>query len=242
MNSSAVIAHFESNGGRFLLPTSDFIKKAIAIKGIVFDWDGVFNNGTKNENGSSSFNEIDSMGTNLLRFSYWLNNNELPFTAILSGESNSSSFYFSQRECFHDCYFKIPNKLSAFEHFAHRYSVELDELAYFFDDVLDLPVAQKAGMRIFIARKANPLLTQFVIENKLADYITFQESGMFAVREACELIMGTIEKFNSALSERIAYSKIYQSFMHERAAIKTNFYTMVANEIVPATTIGVTKN
>ena len=42
------------------------------IKAFVFDWDGVFNNGAKDSEGASPFNEVDAMGTNLLRFNHHL--------------------------------------------------------------------------------------------------------------------------------------------------------------------------
>ena len=77
------------------------------IKAFIFDWDGVFNNGQKNANSSSNFNETDSMGTNLLRYSYFLTNGVLPITAVISGEKNEAAFYFCERECFKFSFFKI---------------------------------------------------------------------------------------------------------------------------------------
>ena len=65
---------FENLGAEFLLPQYKIAEKLQNIKAFVFDWDGVFNKGEKNATISSSFNEVDSMGTNLLRFSYFLKN------------------------------------------------------------------------------------------------------------------------------------------------------------------------
>jgi 3-deoxy-D-manno-octulosonate 8-phosphate phosphatase (KDO 8-P phosphatase) len=62
---------FESIGGIFVHPLQTLIKKFKGIKAFVFDWDGVFNNAQKNENKSSTFNEADSMGTNLIRYDYY---------------------------------------------------------------------------------------------------------------------------------------------------------------------------
>src|ERR1700758_1861343 len=107
---------FENLGAEFLLPQYKIAEKLQNIKAFVFDWDGVFNNGQKNENGSSSFNEIDSMGTNLLRFSFFLLNKKLPLTAIISGEKNESAFYFSKREHFNCSYFKIADKTFGINH------------------------------------------------------------------------------------------------------------------------------
>src|ERR1700739_1574427 len=143
---------YEDMGAEFILPMNDFIQKLKEIKAFVFDWDGVFNTGEKNAGSSSSFNEIDSMGTNLLRFSYYLQNNKLPATAIISGEKNESAFYFSKREHFNSSYFKILNKILALEHFCEQNNIKPIEVCYFFDDVLDLPIAKVAGLRVFIPR------------------------------------------------------------------------------------------
>jgi 3-deoxy-D-manno-octulosonate 8-phosphate phosphatase (KDO 8-P phosphatase) len=85
---------FENMGGVFVSSTPKIIEALGKIKAFVFDWDGVFNNAVKNENKSSNFNEADSMGTNMLRFSHYLLSNELPKTAIISGERNEFAFYF----------------------------------------------------------------------------------------------------------------------------------------------------
>ena len=76
---------FTEIGGVFLTDTTQISLKLKSIKAFVFDWDGVFNNAVKNENKSSTFNEADSMGTNLVLFIYFLLNNKMPACAIISG-------------------------------------------------------------------------------------------------------------------------------------------------------------
>src|SRR5690606_10938202 len=73
-------------------------EKLSGVKAFVFDWDGVFNDGMKDEKGSSRFSEVDSMGTNLLRFNHFLRSGELPITAIISGEKNQAAFTLAERE------------------------------------------------------------------------------------------------------------------------------------------------
>ena len=75
---------FTNSGAEFLISYKEISKKLETIKAFIFDWDGVFNSAEKNESRSSNFNEADSMGTNLLRFSYYLKNKKIPFTAIIS--------------------------------------------------------------------------------------------------------------------------------------------------------------
>ena len=62
---------FTSNGGKFITPTSSLKYKLSNIKAVIFDWDGVFNSGEKG-GFPSSFNEVDSMGINMLRFGYFI--------------------------------------------------------------------------------------------------------------------------------------------------------------------------
>src|SRR5688572_25871143 len=108
---------FTKAGGTFCVPFSSFSQKLTGIKAFIFDWDGVFNDGYKDHQASSNFSEVDAMGTNLLRFSRWMNKKIMPFTAIMSGEKNQLSFQFTQREHFHQTYFKVTDKKHAFEHF-----------------------------------------------------------------------------------------------------------------------------
>ena len=89
---------FTEIGGEFIIPEASLIEKMKHIKAFVFDWDGVFTDAGKDHLLQSRFSEADSMGTNLLRFSYYLNHKELPITAIISGEKNSAAFTFVDRD------------------------------------------------------------------------------------------------------------------------------------------------
>jgi 3-deoxy-D-manno-octulosonate 8-phosphate phosphatase (KDO 8-P phosphatase) len=223
---------FESIGGIFVHPLQEMIEKFKGIKAFVFDWDGVFNNAQKNENKSSTFNEADSMGTNLIRYDYYFRAGRMPNTAIISGEKNEMAFHFSNREHFDESYFKVPNKIIALNHFCEKHQLQASEVCYFFDDVLDLSVAEKVGFRIMINRKANPLFRNYVIKNDLADYVTGHDSGNFAVREACELLMGITGNFDHIMQERTKFSANYQEYINLRQTLPTAFFTVMNAEII----------
>ena len=225
---------FAKTGGKFLTPAPALAKKLKGIKAFIFDWDGVFNNAQKDEKGTSLFNEVDSMGTNLLRFAYWLNTDKLPLTAVISGERNSAAFYWSSREHFTSCYYKMANKTEALQHFCSEHNIKPSEIAFVFDDVLDLSVAKVAGVRIFIARKANPLFNNYVVKNKLADYITGNESGNFAVREACELMIGLQGIYDKVVTERMNFSPSYKKYIDLRNLMTTSFFTKQNDSVVEA--------
>src|SRR5580693_1161379 len=84
--------------GNFLTQTTDIAQKFQKIKAYIFDWDGVFNNGQKDERNTSLFNEIDCMGINLLRFNHFKRKGTMPFFAIITGERNSASHTLAERE------------------------------------------------------------------------------------------------------------------------------------------------
>lgn len=230
MNQTEAI--FTQIGGVFSTPAQTITSKLKTIKAFIFDWDGVFNNATKNENKSSTFNEVDSMGTNLLRYNYFFRNQQLPATAIISGEKNEMAFYFSQREHFNSSYYKIPHKIIAAEHFCQLKNILLEEVCFVFDDVLDLLLAEKCGIRILINRKANPLFSNYVVKNNLVDYVTSSESGNFAVREACEMLIGLTGSYDDILSERTKFSKNYSDYFNQRQSVETKNYTMSNEKII----------
>jgi 3-deoxy-D-manno-octulosonate 8-phosphate phosphatase (KDO 8-P phosphatase) len=223
---------FTELGAVFCNSASDISTRLKGIKAFVFDWDGVFNNASKNADKSSNFNEADSMGTNMLRFSYFLIHHKTPAMAIISGERNEMAFYFSGREHFHTSYYKIPDKMIALKHFCEKQGLRPNEIAYFFDDVLDLSIASVAGLRIMINRKANPLLKNYVLNHALADYITAHESGDFAIREACEMLMGLNGNYNNCLDERKDFSEIYKNYLHQRQSVQTEYFTLQDSKIV----------
>ncbi len=214
-------------GGTFVTPIHQISTRLKTIKAFIFDWDGVFNDGRKNSKGGSDFSEVDSMGTNLLRYSYFLNNNShLPLTAIISGERNETAFFFCDRECFNYSFYKIGNKIEALNFICENENIQPNEVAYFFDDVLDLPIAESCGLRIMINQKANPLFTHYCITNKLADYITAYSGGNFAIREATELLIALYGNYNEVIASRKNYSNSYKTYITKRKLIKPDFFTL----------------
>lgn len=223
--------------GRFLAKPPLLIKKLSGIKAFVFDWDGVFNNGVKDDNGSSPFSEVDAMGTNLLRFNHFLSNGQPPLIAIFSGETNKAAFNLARREHFHAVYYKVPNKIKALNHFCEMHQLEPMDIAFIFDDVLDFSVAHLCGLRIMVSRASNPLLIDFAEKNRLADYITFNDGNGHAVRESVELITGLSGKYHETIEDRMHYATGYQQYLEMRNKPVPVFYTLTDNKITEQTPI-----
>jgi 3-deoxy-D-manno-octulosonate 8-phosphate phosphatase (KDO 8-P phosphatase) len=221
--------------GNFLALPNTIQSKLFKAKAFVFDWDGVFNNGMKNENGSSPFSEVDSVGTNLLRFNQYLRNNHNPITAIITGERNNTAFSFAKREHFHSVYYSIKNKKEALLHLCDAHDLKEQEIVYFFDDVLDLSVAELCGLRIMVSRACNPLLLELVRKNKLADYLTVADGGNNALREASELLIGLSGRYHDTIMNRVNYSALYQEYLGIRDVPVPSFYTSVQAKITEQT-------
>ncbi len=205
---------FTQRGGIFCRPFAEIESKLSNIKAFIFDWDGVFNDGMKSAQGGSPFSEVDAMGTNMLRFGYFLKNNSMPKVAILTGEENPAAAFLGNRECFHGIYFKSTDKRLAFEHFLSTNQLKSEEVAFVFDDVLDLAVAERCGLRFQVRHEGAPLLQQYTQQRSIADYITATETH--AVREVCELILGILGNYNDAIFHRSQFNDTYQRYLAAR--------------------------
>ena len=208
------------------------VKALQRIRAVIFDWDGVFNTGIKGPGSHSNFNEADSMGTNMLRFGLWYRTRQLPAVAIITGENNQGALQFALREHFPDIYLGVRDKRQAIEHFCAQHKLEADEIAYIFDDINDLGVAEMCGLRFLVRRSASPLLTQYIVNRKLCDYITANDAGHYAVRECCELSLGLLQMFDRVVDSRIANDADYEQYFTERQAKRTRCFTLKGEKII----------
>lgn len=223
--------------GEFILSPDALRERLKGIKAYVLDWDGVFNDGFKADSGSSPYNEIDSMGSNLMRFSHHLATGTNPVFAVVTGENNHASFHLARREHFHAVYFKILHKSAALEHLCAQYGLQPSEVAFVFDDALDLSAARISGLRIMVPHASNPLFREFVLEQGWVDYITGCDGSQNAVRETCELFMGLRGNYAEAVTHRMNFSERYKTYLAERQAVQTAFYTADAQQAIQPATV-----
>lgn len=211
--------------GKFVTSDSEIANRLNNAKAFIFDWDGVFNNGFKQGQNGSGFSEVDSMGTNLLRFSYYCKTNNLPLTAIISGEKNESAQFFANREHFDFAFYKIANKTDALDYICKLKGISPKDVVYFFDDVLDLSIAKVCGLRILIAKQATTLFTNYCITNHLVDYITANDGANHGIREACEMLMTLNSNFDDVLTQRTNFSDKYKQYINLRNNVPTLVFT-----------------
>ena len=88
---------FTSLSAQFLRSPVEIAARYANIKVLIFDWDGVFNNGLKNLDQGSLFAEPDAMGTNMLRFDRWRVLGEVPVSIVLTAANNRTAIAFGER-------------------------------------------------------------------------------------------------------------------------------------------------
>ncbi len=211
--------------GSFVNNQADIVGRLIKAKAFIFDWDGVFNDGFKQGQTGSGFSEIDSMGTNLLRFSYFLKAKQPPITGIISGEKNESAQFFANREHFDFAFYKIAHKIDALDFICHQKNIKPEEVVYFFDDVLDLSIAKVCGIRIMIGKNATTLFTNYCIKNNLVDYITTNDGNNSGIREACEMLITLNLNFDEVIDQRTELNNNYKEYLQLRNSCQTQVFT-----------------
>ncbi len=216
---------FESLGGKFIAKPQELGKKIRKLKGFIFDWDGVFNDGRKGSGKTSDFAEADSMALHTIRYAYWLKNGELPIMAIITGQNNQTAFEFAERERLNAVFAGYKDKFEPVEMLKKEFGLKNDELASTFDDIIDYPLMVSTAVRFLCKREASPLFTKYVVEKKLCDYITYSQHPDFPVREISELIIGMLGNYEEMFSSRFKNKEKYKVFWDFRQSGNTNIYT-----------------
>lgn len=210
---------FTALGLRTTAPEPELLRRLARIKAVLFDWDGVFNDGFKDADGGSPFSEVGSMGVNLLRFALWLRNGALPKAAVITGQHNPFAERFAQRERLDGVFMGFTNKPEAFDAFLVQHGLQADEVAFFFDDVLDLPVAARCGLRIMIGSPVTAWLVEQVLDRKETDLVTGHSGGDNGLREATDAVVALLGNGKEVIEHRTAYSAVYQRYLSERQAV-----------------------
>jgi 3-deoxy-D-manno-octulosonate 8-phosphate phosphatase (KDO 8-P phosphatase) len=218
---ASVAEAFSALGGVFLASPEQLSERLEAARGLIFDWDGVFNAGVKGEGAHSTFCEADSMGVNLLRYAFWRRDAELAPCAIITGEDNSSARRYAVREHFDAVCEGVKDKGAAVQELCAAWGLDCGQLVCVFDDANDLGMARRCGLRVLVRRRASPLLQRFVTERELGDYVTASEAGRQAVREAAELLLGLMGSADAVLRSRMAFDESYTRYFAARQAVRT---------------------
>lgn len=163
------------------------IKKAIAIKAIICDVDGVLTDGRiiYDDTGKEikHFNVKDGLIVSYLKKA-----------GIITGVITGRDSEIVSRRCaelrLDFCHQGILDKLSVVEKLAKHYNLKAREIAFIGDDINDLPVFRYVGLSVCPADAFDYIKTE-------ADWTTAAAGGNGVFREVADLILasqGTLEK------------------------------------------------
>jgi 3-deoxy-D-manno-octulosonate 8-phosphate phosphatase (KDO 8-P phosphatase) len=214
-------AMFARLGGEFRIPFSELSARLAGARALLFDWDGIFNSGEKGVI-PSTFSEIDSMGVNMLRFGYYLLRNEIPFTAIVTGETNPTAFNWARREHLDHVFFQVKHKADLVDYLKKQQGLEAGQILFVYDDIPDLSLAELAGARFLVPNEGSQLFIEYCRQKGLCDYICSRPGRAHAVREISELVLAAIGKFEETIEKRTRFHPIYRTYYQLRNQKETS--------------------
>ena len=226
--------HFNAAGGQFISSAFTMRQKLQNIKAFIFDWDGVFNDGFKHSTTGSGFSEVDSAGLRLLRYAYYLVNQKNAPLAIITGAENPSAKWLLEKQDGNALYQKAFDKNVALQHFCNKHGLKAHEIAFVYDDVIDLKITEKCGLSFCIGRLANPLFMNYVEEKSLADYITASQGNEHGVREVCELLVGLYGNYNACLEGLLKSDDSYRQHKEDLKSFKAEVFEIDGTDVIIA--------
>lgn len=160
-----------------------FISTVKALKGVIFDFDGVFTDNTVfvSEDGSESVRcwRGDGIGIQRLK-SLGIQ------TCIISTETNSVVSARAEKLKI-ECIQGVENKLSVATEWIARKKLQVGEVAFLGNDVNDLECLTALGLPIIVADAHDSLKERGFYHTKAA-------GGFGAVREVCDIIGETLSE------------------------------------------------
>jgi len=174
--------------------TGDVYERALKIKLVIFDVDGVLTNGSLyyDNNGQEGkvFHSRDGQGMKMLQQSGVK-------IAIITALDSPAVTHRMTRLGIDRVYQGQANKRIAFEGLCKELALQADQVAYVGDDLIDLPVMTRVGLAIATADAHNVM-----VDN--AHWQTTIEGGAGAAREVCEFIMKAQGTFDALLAEYLS--------------------------------------
>ena len=113
------------------------------------------------------------------------------------------------------------NKKRAFQNISETYGVAYNEMAFVFDDILDVDAGRLCKLSFCVRRNASPMFRDYIVEHKVCHYITGHEGGDNAVRELSELLIGLSGEYDETIRKRIEFDDEYKQYLAQRNLIST---------------------
>jgi len=161
------------------------------IKLLILDVDGVMTDGGLyfDENGSEikRFNALDGHGIKMLIESGIE-------VAIISARQNKTVQFRADNLGIKHCYLGSKNKNIEFLQLINKLNIDKNQVAYMGDDIIDLPVMTQVFLPIAVAN------AHIEVKNR-SKYITKKLGGDGAVREVCDEILKSQNKYDLILNK-----------------------------------------
>ena len=173
--------------------TEEFVERCRQIEWILSDVDGVMTDGgvIMDDRGEHTvrFHIHDGLGVRLWRRSGRR-------FGILTGRELEVIRLRAEHLAVDALYQGADDKLAGFERFLSSHRVDAGRVCYMGDDLPDLPVLRRAGLAVSVTNAAAEV-------QAAAHYVTRASGGDGAVREAIEVILKTIDEWETAVSQYV---------------------------------------
>lgn len=113
------------------------------------------------------------------------------------------------------------DKREAFDAFLKKHRLRDEEVAFFFDDAIDLPVAARCGLRILMRGQAGEFFVKHAVTSGCADAITALSGGQNGLREATDALLTIMGRYGETIDNRAGYSAVYQRYLAQRQAVQS---------------------
>ena len=155
--------------------------RARAVRLAIFDVDGVMTDGTvyigPEGEAFKAFNILDGHGVKMLQAAG-------VDAAIISGRSSAAVERRAAELAIRHVVQGCADKVAAFEALRGQLGVEAAACSFMGDDLPDLGVMQRCGLAVAVANAVDAV-------KEAAHYVTRAHGGRGAVREFCELVVGS---------------------------------------------------
>jgi len=167
------------------------IEKAKKVRMLILDVDGVLTDGGllySDKGGESKlFNVKDGLGIKLLI-------QEGIKVVIISGRKSKAVDYRAKDIGIQEVFQGARDKVVVFEKILKKNKINSEEVSFIGDDLIDLPLLSRVGFAIGVSDGVDEV-------KKAVDYVTKLPGGKGAVREVCELILKSQEKWEKCLEQ-----------------------------------------
>ncbi|MFQ5469131.1 MAG: 3-deoxy-manno-octulosonate-8-phosphatase KdsC [Gammaproteobacteria bacterium] len=172
----------------------DILERAVPVKLVIFDVDGVLTDGgiiiDNNGHEHKIFHSRDGHGMKMLQHT----GVEI---AIITGRTTDAVTHRMKSLGIEHVYQGQQDKLPAYKELLQKLSLVDEQVAYVGDDVVDLPVMSRVGLSIAVQ-------DAHIMVKKHAHWQTPNRGGFGAARDVCELIMEGQGNLESMLSRYLA--------------------------------------